>query len=122
FQRVELTRGKFTVTNDGICSRGLDDLFELFDLARADKGTGVRLFALLVEHVDDFCASSFRQGSKFRHGGFYFCDGAFGPDTDQNNLFKAQLAVFNFINIIRVLVAKLSSARRPADSITFCEL
>src|SRR5699024_7140377 len=55
-------------------------------------------------------------------GGFYFCDGAFGPDTDQNNLFKAQLAVFNFINIIRVFVANLSSSRRPADSITFCEL
>ena len=55
----ELAGVKLTIADHGIGTGGLDDIAQFLHLAGADVGAGVRLIALLVNHLHYFGAGGF---------------------------------------------------------------
>src|SRR5699024_7088950 len=87
----------------------------------ANKGSGIGLIALLIEHLYDLSAGSFRQSCELRHGCLYFSDGAFDPHADQDNALKAQLSVLNLIDVFSICVSNLRAVGNPTECISFGE-
>ena len=118
----ELARIELAIAYHGIGAGGLDDVAQFLDLAGADEGAGIRLIALLVDHLHYFGAGGLGQRRELVHGGFDFGHGAFGPHANQDDALEAQLSILHLIAIGGVFGADGGLTGNAAEGVALCQV